>query len=106
MQKREIKDAITEMSNKLFSRISVVAQDLITKDTRENGEFLQRKLFDNEFDLPRSLFHVILCKVVEEFAVKNKNVEGTLVKVKDYLGVTDVERKRPGKPEEANTEAT
>ena len=106
MQKREIKDAMAEMSNNLVTRISVVAQDLITKDTRENGEFLQRKLFDNEFDLPRSLFHVILRKVVEEFDVKNKNVEETLVKVKDYLGVIDVERKRSGKSEEANTEAT
>ena len=106
MQKREIKDAIEELSNNLVNRIMIVTQDLLILDKKEKGEFLKQGRFDSEFDLPRSLFYVILKKVAEEFSIENKNVKDILKEVKEYLGVIDVERKRSGKSEEANTEAT
>ena len=53
MQKRELKVAIKEMSNNLSERIMVVVQDLIAKDKKSDGDFLEKNRFDNEFDLPR-----------------------------------------------------
>ena len=70
MQKRELKDAIEELSNNLVNRINIVTQELLTLDKNEKGEFLKRNRFDSEFDLPRSLFYVILKKVAEEFFIE------------------------------------
>ena len=42
MQKREIKDAIEELSNNLVNRIMIVTQDLLILDKKEKGEFLSR----------------------------------------------------------------
>ena len=118
MQKRELKDAIKEMSNNLSERIMVVVQELIAKDKKSSGDFLERHRFDNEFDLPRSLFHSILKKMVMEFSVENKNVGNIIERIEQYLGVKediqakyderkgwileDVERKGNGEPEEAD----
>ena len=106
MQKREIKDAVEELSNNLVNRIRIVTQDLLTLDKKEKGEFLKQGRFDSEFDLPRSLFYVILKKVVEEFHIENKNVKDILKEVKEYLGVEDVERKGNGGSEEIDPKAT
>ena len=106
MQKREIKDAIEELSNNLVNRIRSVTQELLTLDKREKGEFLKQNRFDSEFDLPRSLFYVILKKVTEEFSIENKNVRDILKEVKKYLGVEDVERKGNGKPKEIDPKTT
>ena len=106
MQKREIKDAIEELSNNLVNRIRSVTQELLTLDKREKGEFLKQNRFDSEFDLPRSLFYVILKKVAEEFSIENKNVRDILKEVKKYLGVEDVERKGNGKPKEIDPKTT
>ena len=106
MQKRELKDAIEELSNNLVNRIGSVTQELLTLDKRAKGEFLQRHRFDNEFDLPRSLFASILKKMAREFHVENKNVKDILKEVKEYLGVEDVERKGNGEPEETDPKAT
>lgn len=121
MQKRELKNAIREMSNNLSERIMVVVQDLIAKDKKSDGDFLEKNRFDNEFDLPRSLFHSILKKMVMEFSVENKNVKNIIERIEQYLGVKedvqakyderkgwileDVERKGNGEPEEANPKA-
>ena len=121
MQKRELKNAIREMSNNLSERIMVVVQELIAKDKKSSGDFLERHRFDNEFDLPRSLFHSILKKMVMEFSVENKNVENIIKRIEQYLGVKedvqakyderkgwilkDVERKGNGEPEEVNPKA-
>ena len=121
MQKRQLKDAIKEMSNNLSERIMVLAQELIAKDKKSNGDFLQRGHFDNEFDLPRSLFHSILKKMVIEFSVENKNVENIIKRIEQHLGIKediqakyderkgwileDVERKGNGEPEKANPKA-
>ena len=118
MQKRELKDAIKEMSNNLSERIMVLVQELIAKDKKSSGDFLERHRFDNEFDLPRSLFHSILKKMVIEFSVENKNVGNIIERIEQYLGVKediqvkyderkgwileDVERKGNGEPEEVN----
>ena len=102
MQKRELKDAIKELSNNLTERITVVTQELLTLDKKSKGEFLQRHRFDNEFDLPRSLFNSILKKMVVEFSVENKNVKDTINKINEYLGVEDVERKGNGESKEIN----
>ena len=106
MQKREIKDAIEELSNNLVNRIGSVTQEMLTLDKKEKGEFLQRHRFDNEFDLPRSLFYSILKKMVREFHVENKNVKDIIKKINEYLGVEDVERKGNGEPEEIDPKAT
>ena len=121
MQKRELKDAIKEMSNNLSERIMVLVQELIAKDKKSSGDFLERHRFDNEFDLPRSLFHSILKKMVMEFSVENKNVKNIIERIEQYLGVKedvqakyderkgwilkDVERKGNGEPEEVNPKA-
>ena len=121
MQKRELKNAIREMSNNLSERIMVVVQDLIAKDKKSDGDFLEKNRFDNEFDLPRSLFHSILKKMVMEFSVENKNVKNIIERIEQYLGVKedvqakyderkgwileDVERKGNGEPEEVNPKA-
>ena len=121
MQKRELKDAIKEMSNNLSERIMVLVQELIAKDKKSSGDFLERHRFDNEFDLPRSLFHSILKKMVMEFSVENKNVGNIIERIEQYLGVKediqakyderkgwileDVKRKGNGEPEEANPKA-
>ena len=121
MQKRELKDAIKEMSNNLSERIMVLVQELIAKDKKSDGDFLERHRFDNEFDLPRSLFHSILKKMVMEFSVENKNVGNIIERIEQYLGVKediqvkyderkgwilkDVERKGNGEPEEVNPKA-
>ena len=121
MQKRELKDAIKEMSNNLSERIMVLVQELIAKDKKSDGDFLERHRFDNEFDLPRSLFHSILKKMVMEFSVENKNVKNIIERIEQYLGVKediqakyderkgwilkDVERKGNGEPEETNPKA-
>ena len=102
MQKREIKDAIEELSNNLVNRIGIVTQDLLILDKKEKGEFLKQNRFDSEFDLPKSLFYVILKKVAEEFHIENKNVKDILKEVKEYLGVKDVERKGNGESKKAN----
>ena len=102
MQKRELKDAIKELSNNLTERITVVTQELLTLDKKSKGEFLQRHRFDNEFDLPRSLFASILKKMAREFHVENINVKDIIEKINEYLGVEDVERKGNGEPEEIN----
>jgi len=118
MQKRELKDAIKEMSNNLSERIMVLVQELIAKDKKSSGDFLERHRFDNEFDLPRSLFYSILKKMVMEFSVENKNVGNIIERIEQYLGVKediqakyderkgwileDVERKRNGEPEKVN----
>ena len=106
MQKREIKNAVEELSNNLIARIKVITQDVLDKDKREDGDFLQQHRFDNEFDLPHSLFHVILTKVSSEFYVENQKVKDTLNEVKKYLGVEIVERKSTGEPEETNPKTT
>ena len=106
MQKREIKNAVEELSDNLVARIKVITQDVLYKDKRENGEFLQRGEFDNEFDLPLSLFNVILKKVLEEFYVENKNSKDALNRVKAYLGVEIVECKSTGKSEETDPKTT
>ena len=111
MQKRELKDAIKEMSNNLSERIMVLVQELIAKYKKSDGDF----------DLPRSLFHSILKKMVMEFSVENKNVENIIKRIEQYLGVKedvqakyderkgwilkDVERKGNGEPEEVNPKA-
>ena len=121
MQKRELKDAIKEMSNNLSERIMVLVQELIAKDKKSSGDFLERHRFDNEFDLPRSLFHSILKKMVMEFSVENKNVGNIIERIEQYLGIKedvqakyderkgwilkDVERKGNGEPEETNPKA-
>ena len=121
MQKRELKDAIKEMSNNLSERIMVLVQELIAKDKKSSGDFLERHRFDNEFDLPRSLFHSILKKMVMEFSVENKNVGNIIERIEQYLGVKediqvkyderkgwilkDVERKGNGEPEETDPKA-
>ncbi len=121
MQKRELKDAIKEMSNNLSERIMVLVQELIAKDKKSDGDFLERHRFDNEFDLPRSLFHSILKKMVMEFSVENKNVGNIIERIEQYLGVKediqakyderkgwilkDVERKGNGEPEETDPKA-
>ena len=121
MQKRELKDAIKEMSNNLSERIMVLVQELIAKDKKSSGDFLERHRFDNEFDLPRSLFHSILKKMVMEFSVENKNVGNIIERIEQYLGVKedvqakyderkgwileDVERKGNGEPEKINPKA-
>ena len=121
MQKRELKDAIKEMSNNLSERIMVLVQELIAKDKKSSGDFLERHRFDNEFDLPRSLFHSILKKMVVEFSVENKNVGNIIERIEQYLGVKediqvkyderkgwilkDVERKGNGEPEETDPKA-
>ena len=121
MQKRELKDAIKEMSNNLSERIMVVVQELIAKDKKSSGDFLERHRFDNEFDLPRSLFHSILKKMVMEFSVENKNVGNIIERIEQYLSVKedvqakyderkgwileDVERKGNGEPEEVDPKA-
>jgi hypothetical protein len=105
MQKRELKDAIEELSNNLNERIMVLTQELLTLDKKSQGEFLQRHRFDNEFDLPRSLFASILKKMVKEFHVENKNVKDIIKKINEYLGVEDVERKGNGEPEEIDPKA-
>ena len=118
MQKRELKDAIKEMSNNLSERIMVLVQELIAKDKKSDGDFLERHRFDNEFDLPRSLFHSILKKMVMEFSVDNKNVGNIIERIEQYLGVKediqakyderkgwileDVERKGNGESKKAN----
>ena len=106
MQKREIKNAVEELSNNLIARIKVITQDVLDKDKREKGEFLQQGKFDNEFDLPRSLFYVILTKVSKEFYVEDKNVKDTLNRVKKYLGVEIVEHKSTRESEETNPKTT
>ena len=106
MQKRELKDAIEELSNNLVNRIGSVTQEMLTLDKKVKGEFLQRHRFDNEFDLPRSLFSSILKKMAKEFHVENKNVKDILKEVKEYLGVEDVERKGNGESEKINPKAT
>ncbi len=121
MQKRELKDAIKEMSNNLSERIMVLVQELIAKDKKSSGDFLERHRFDNEFDLPRSLFHSILKKMVMEFSVENKNVGNIIERIEQYLGVKediqvkyderkgwileDVKRKGNGEPEETDPKA-
>ena len=105
MQKRELKDAIEELSNNLNERIMVLTQELLTLDKKSQGEFLQRYRFDNEFDLPRSLFYSILKKMVTEFSIENKNVKDIIKKINEYLGVEDVERKGNGEPEEIDPKA-
>ena len=105
MQKREIKDAVEELSNNLVNRIIIVTQELLTLDKKEKGEFLRQNRFDSEFDLPRSLFYVILKKVAEEFSIENKNVKDIIKKINEYLGVEDVERKGNGEPEEIDPKA-
>jgi molecular chaperone DnaK (HSP70) len=105
MQKRELKDAIEELSNNLVNRIGSVTQELLTLDKKVKGEFLQRHRFDNEFDLPRSLFASILKKMAKEFHVENKNVKDIIKKINEYLGVEDVERKGNGEPEEIDPKA-
>ena len=121
MQKRELKDAIKEMSNNLSERIMVLVQELIAKDKKSNGDFLEKNRFDNEFDLPRSLFYSILKKMVMEFSVENKNVENIVKKIENHLGIEeniqakyderkgwileDVERKGNGEPEKINPKA-
>ena len=112
MQKREIKNAVEELSNNLIARIKVITQDVLDKDKREDGEFLQQRRFDNEFDLPRALFYVILTKVLEEFYYRwlgieiKQNVKDTLNKVKEYLGVEIVEHKSTEKSEETDPKTT
>ena len=112
MQKREIKNAVEELSNNLIARIKVITQDVLDKDKREDGEFLQQRRFDNEFDLPRALFYVILTKVLEEFYYRwhgieiKQNVKDTLNKVKKYLGVEIVEHKSTEKSEETDPKTT
>ena len=106
MQKREIKDAIEELSSNLVNRIGIVTQELLTLDKKVKGEFLKQGRFDSEFDLPKSLFYVILKKVAEEFHIENKNVKDILKEVKEYLGVEDVERKGNGESEEVDPKAT
>jgi len=105
MQKREIKEAIEELSNNLVNRILIVTQELLTLDKKEKGEFLKQNRFDSEFDLPRSLFYVILKKVAIEFSIENKNVKDIIKKINEYLGVEDVERKGNGEPEEIDPKA-
>ena len=100
-----MKDAIEELSNNLNERIMVLTQELLTLDKKSQGEFLQRYRFDNEFDLPRSLFYSILKKMVTEFSVENKNVKDIIKKINEYLGVEDVERKGNGEPEETDPKA-
>jgi len=118
MQKRELKDAIKELSNNLSERIMVLVQELIAKDKKSSGDFLERHRFDNDFDLPRSLFHSILKKMVIEFSVENKNVENIIKRIEQHLGIKediqakyderkgwileDVERKGNGEPKKAN----
>ena len=77
----------------------------MTLDKKSQGEFLQRYRFDNEFDLPRSLFYSILKKMVTEFSIENKNVKDIIKKINEYLGVEDVERKGNGEPEETDPKA-
>ena len=105
MQKRELKDAIEELSNNLVNRIGSVTQELLTLDKKVKGEFLQRHRLDNEFDLPRSLFSSILKKMAKEFHVENKNVKDIIKKINEYLGVEDVERIGNGEPEEIDPKA-
>ena len=100
-----MKDAIEELSNNLNERIMVLTQELLTLDKKSQGEFLQRYRFDNEFDLPRSLFYSILKKMVTEFSIENKNVKDIIKKINEYLGVEDVERKGNGEPEEIDPKA-
>jgi len=100
-----LKDAIEELSNNLNERIMVLTQELLTLDKKSQGEFLQRYRFDNEFDLPRSLFYSILKKMVTEFSIENKNVKDIIKKINEYLGVEDVERKGNGEPEEIDPKA-
>jgi hypothetical protein len=118
MQKRELKDAIKEMSNNLSERIMVITQELITKDKKSEGKFLKRGQFSYDFDLPRPLFHSILKKMVIEFSVENKNVVDIIKKIEQHLNINedvqakyderkgwileDVERKRNGEPEKVN----
>ena len=83
----------------------VLTQELVILDKKSNGEFLQRHRFDNEFDLPRSLFASILKKMAKEFHVENKNVKDIIKKINEYLGVEDVERKGNGEPEEIDPKA-
>jgi len=118
MQKRELKDAIKELSNNLSERIMVLVQELIAKDKKSSGDFLESHRFDNDFDLPRSLFHSILKKMVIEFSVENKNVENIIKRIEQHLGIKediqakyderkgwvleDVERKGNGESKKAN----
>ena len=89
MQRREFKDAMTEMSEHTVAKIQEHVQLLTRLDLEQNGELLKFGGVEMDINHPRTVLYAILKRVVIDFKPTNDTYNGVMNKVLKTLKVEE-----------------
>ena len=89
MQRREFKDAMTEMSEHTVAKIQEHVQLLTRLDLEQNGELLKFGGVEMEINHPRTVLYAILNRLIIDFKPVNDTYNGVMNKVLKTLKVEE-----------------
>ena len=81
MQRRNIKDAMREMSEHTVAKIGEHVETLTRLDKEQKGELLKFGGVEMNTDYPRTILYVILNRMVHDFVPRNDEHKDTMDKV-------------------------
>ena len=89
MQRREFKDAMTEMSEHTVAKIQEHVQLLTRLDLEQNGELLKFGGVEMDINHPRTVLYAILNRLIIDFKPVNDTYNGVMNKVLKTLKVEE-----------------
>jgi len=89
MQRREFKDAMTEMSEHTVAKIQEHVQLLTRLDLEQNGELLKFGGVAMDLNHPRTVLYAILNRLIIDFKPVNDTYDGVMNRVLKTLKVEE-----------------
>ena len=89
MQRREFKDAMTEMSEHTVAKIQEHVQLLTRLDLEQNGELLKFGGVEMDINHPRTVLYAILNRLIIDFKPVNDTYNDVMNKVLKTLKVEE-----------------
>ena len=89
MQRREFKDAMTEMSEHTVAKIQEHVQLLTRLDLEQNGELLKFGGVEMDINHPRTVLYAILNRLVVDFKPANDKYDKVMNNVLKTLEVEE-----------------
>ena len=92
MQRRNFKDAMSEMCDHTVAKIQEHVETLNSLDKDQKGELLKVGGVEMNTDFPRTVLYAILSRVVQDFKPRNDKYKDTMEKVLKTLETKEIQK--------------
>ena len=92
MQRRNFKDAMSEMCDHTVAKIQEHVETLSRLDKEQKGELLKVGGVEMNTDFPRTVLYAILNKVVQDFKPRNDKYKDIMEKVLKTLETKEIQK--------------